>query len=231
MNLLTRTFTGILLFFILIPAISVFPQKKTSPQEEEAAYTRVITQRAAKIVATLDISDSIKANHITHIIANQYRNIKKLDEARDAELKAIKTDTTKSKTEKEKLTKSIEEKFNKNRTKLHKEYLSLLSKDLSSEQTDRVKDGMTYGKVKFTYDNYIQEVPSLTDVQKKQIWDFLIQAREEAMDAGSSNKKSEIFKKYKGRIANYLTSQGYDMKKERAEWGKRIKVSQADSTK
>ncbi|MDP4273519.1 MAG: DUF3826 domain-containing protein, partial [Bacteroidota bacterium] len=221
MNLLTRLFTGILLFFMSIPAMAITPQKNTNPQEEEAAYTQVITQRAAKIVATLNISDSIKANRVTDIIANQYRNIKKLDESRDAELKTIKTDTIKSKTEKETLTKSIEEKFNKNRTQLHKEYLSLLSKELSSEQIDKVKDGMTYGKVKFTYDGYIQEVPSLTDVQKKQILDFLIQAREEAIDAGSSNKKSEIFKKYKGRIANYLTSQGYDMKKERTEWGKR----------
>jgi hypothetical protein len=73
-------------------------------------------------------------------------------------------------------------------------------------------------------------IPALTDVQKKQIMDWLIEARELAMDAESSEKKTAIFGKYKGRIANYLSVQGYDLKKEGEEWNKRIKAA-ADTTK
>ena len=43
------------------------------------------------------------------------------------------------------------------------------------------------------------------------------------MDAESSNKKHEWFGKYKGRINNYLSAAGYNMKKEGEEWQKRIK--------
>jgi hypothetical protein len=43
------------------------------------------------------------------------------------------------------------------------------------------------------------------------------------MDAGSSDEKHKWFGKYKGRINNYLSAAGYDMKKEGEEWQKRIK--------
>jgi hypothetical protein len=35
-----------------------------------------------------------------------------------------------------------------------------------------------------------------------------------------------VFGKYKGRINNYLSAAGYDMKKEGEEWQKRIKQRQ-----
>ena len=87
---------------------------------------------------------------------------------------------------------------------------------------------MTYGKVKFTYDGYINMILTLTDTQKKQIWDWLIEAREKAMDAESSGKKTAIFGKYKGRIANYLSKEGYDLKKEGEEWQKRLKAQESE---
>ena len=40
---------------------------------------------------------------------------------------------------------------------------------------------------------------SLSDEEKKQIMAWLIEARELAIDAESSNKKHEVFGKYKGR--------------------------------
>ena len=67
-------------------------------------------------------------------------------------------------------------------------------------------------------------IPSLTEGQKKYIMDCLIEAREHAMDAGSSDKKHWWFGKYKGRINNYLSAEGYDIQKERKEWEKRLKA-------
>ena len=56
-----------------------------------------------------------------------------------------------------------------------------------------------------------------------QIGESLKEARELAIDAESSNKKHETFKKYKGRINNYLSARGYDIQKEREAWGERSK--------
>jgi hypothetical protein len=43
------------------------------------------------------------------------------------------------------------------------------------------------------------------------------------MDGESSEKKHWWFGKYKGRINNYLSAQGYDINKERKDWAERSK--------
>ena len=60
--------------------------------------------------------------------------------------------------------------------------------------------------------------------EKAQIYAWLVEAREFALDAENSNKKHAAFGKYKGRINNYLAKRGYDLKKEREEWYKRVKA-------
>jgi len=60
---------------------------------------------------------------------------------------------------------------------------------------------------------------------------WLAEAREHAMDAQSSNKKHEWFGKYKGRINNYLSKQGYDSQKERQGWEDRTKKATTGTTK
>jgi hypothetical protein len=67
-------------------------------------------------------------------------------------------------------------------------------------------------------------IPRLTDVQKQQIYTWLTEARDHAMDAESSDKKHWWFGKYKGRINNYLAAAGYDLKKEGEEWEARKKA-------
>ena len=48
---------------------------------------------------------------------------------------------------------------------------------------------------------------------------MLLAGREEALVAGDANEKHEKFRLAKGKIANYLSAQGYDMKKaSEAEW-------------
>jgi hypothetical protein len=85
---------------------------------------------------------------------------------------------------------------------------------------------MTYRVLPITYAAYLDELPNLTDVQKAQIKAWLLEAREHAIDAESSEKKHAWFGKYKGRINNYLSKQGYDMKKAEIDWQKRIKERQ-----
>jgi hypothetical protein len=59
------------------------------------------------------------------------------------------------------------------------------------------------------------------------MYGWLVEARELAMDEGSSDAKHAVFGKYKGRINNYLSAAGYDMKKEGEEWQKRIQEAKA----
>jgi hypothetical protein len=49
----------------------------------------------------------------------------------------------------------------------------------------------------------------------------LIEAREYAIDGGSSEEKHRWFGEYKGRINNYLSKEGYNLDQEREAWKKR----------
>jgi hypothetical protein len=129
-----------------------------------------------------------------------------------------------TKEKREQLISDIETETDTRLDELHKEYLQKLSAELTTEEVEKVKDGMTYGVVPITYKGYIDMIPELTAEQKKQIMDWLIEAREHAMDAGSSEKKHWWFGKYKGRINNYLSAAGYDLKKEGEAWEKRRKA-------
>jgi Protein of unknown function (DUF3826) len=106
---------------------------------------------------------------------------------------------------------------------LHHSFISGLQQLLSPEQVDLVKDGMTYRVFPITYAAYQDMLPTLTEVQKAKIYDWLKEARELAMDAESSDKKHAVFGKYKGRINNYLSAEGYDLKRATEEWQQRIK--------
>ena len=89
---------------------------------------------------------------------------------------------------------------------------------------------MTYRVMPITYAAYQDMLLNLTAEQKEQIYAWLKEARELAMDEGSSDDKHKVFGKYKGRINNYLSGAGYDMKKEGEEWQKRIKEKEASKS-
>ena len=92
---------------------------------------------------------------------------------------------------------------------------------------------MTYNVLNVTYKAMLEMIPSLKTEEKTQIMSWLVEARELAMDAESSEKKHWWFGKYKGRINNYLAAQGYDLQKERKEWEERLKAEkeQKNTTK
>jgi len=197
-------------------------QDANNVNDQEAAYIHTITLRAEKIVNTLGITDASKAKHITTIIAGQYKNLNTVDTERDEQIKSIKQKGL-SKEEADSELKKVDAAADKKIQALHADYLSVLSSELTPEQVTKVKDGMTYNVLNVTYNAFLDMIPSLTTDQKSQIMAWLVEAREHAMDAGSSEKKHWWFGKYKGRINNYLSAQGYDLQKERKEWEERIK--------
>jgi hypothetical protein len=166
----------------------------------EANYTRAIEGRTADILKELSLTDPAVAARIHDAVMAQYRALRAWHDENDAALKAARADT--NRTAQIQATLKV----------VHDRFIAKLAADLTPEQVDRVKDKMTYGVVQVTFNAYTKMYPDLTDAEKKQIMAWLIEAREISMDQGSSEEKHAVFGKYKGRINNYLSKQGYDAK-------------------
>jgi hypothetical protein len=184
--------------FFLLAVLCVLMARPAAAQEPavdpDPAYTKVINERADKIVAPLGVEDSAHALRVRDLIAGQYRALSVVHAARDA---------------KEKTDAEIASEL----SALHRKFVAQLEAQLTHEQVEAVKDGLTYGVVPLTYRGYLELLPDLTPEQKIELKANLLEAREYAMDAGSSDEKHAWFGKYKGRINNYLSKAGYDLKK------------------
>jgi Spy/CpxP family protein refolding chaperone len=202
----------------LLPVLCAFIAASTrlacaqTPQDTELAYTRTITERADKIIPTLDITNAARAAVVRDIIVQQYRDLRSIHDPRDAAIKAAKAKSTEDKSAAEAAVKAAQDEARVKLDKLHAEFLSKLSAQLSPEQVDKVKDGLTYGVVQVTYKVYVEKYRNLSEEQKAQIKSWLVEAREIAMDGSTSDEKHAAFGKYKGRINNYLSKAGYDLK-------------------
>ena len=191
--------------------IALLATRAFAQAPDEAQYTADITKRANDVLAVLALDDTAKADRVRETIMNQYRALRTWHDANDAKLK------DKAITPEEKAT------INATLKPIHDEFLSKLSADLTPEQVTQVKDKMTYNVVHVTYNAYCDQIPQLTEAQKQYIMAQLVEAREIAMDQGSSKDKHAVFGKYKGRINNYLSKEGYDLKKQEKEWAERRK--------
>jgi hypothetical protein len=177
--------------------------------EAEAAYTRTIEKRAADVLAALKLSEGEKSTRVHDILIAHYRALRDWHDTNGPKLKGATGDAARE------LKTSLKV--------IHDKFLASLAGQLTPSQVEIVKDKMTYNKVKVTYDAYCEIVPGLTEPQKQRMLELLKEAREEAMDAGSSNEKDEIFRKYKGKINNYLSAEGHDVGKAYKDWGAKQK--------
>ena len=202
-KMVQRWVMGVLPFYLFtfLP-LSTFAQTVALNTEgQDSAYVETIKGRAQKIVDGLSLTDATKAENVRNIIANRYfllndihsKYDKSQQAERDAEL-----------------------------YKHHFELASALTLYLTDEQIDAVKDGMTYGRLKRDYQAQLDMIPTLTDFEKQQVLVWLKEAREYAMDAADSKGKHFWFDKYRGRTNNWLSARGYDLKKERDNWQKRL---------
>ena len=167
----------------------------------DSAYVENIKGRAQKIVDGLQLTDQKQARQVRNIIANRYFLLNDIHEKYD---------------------KSQQDALQAELYKHHFELASALALYLNEEQIDAVKDGMTFGRLKRDYQATQEMIPTLSDFEKQQILIWLKEAREYAMDAADSKGKHFWFDKYRGRTNNWLSSRGYDLKKERDNWMKRI---------
>ena len=222
-----RIFWSIVLMVAAVVSASAVELKS---EGRDAEYVQTILGRSQKIVDKLDIATAEAREAVLHIIANRYFELNDIYAERDERLAAVKEQglTGEAKQQAQEFAKAACE------SKLYRSHFAFpaaLSLYLTDEQIVAVKDGMTFGVVKVTYDSHLDMIPSLTDEEKAQIRVWLEEARELAIDAESSRKKHEIFGRYKGRINNYLSKRGYDLTAEREAWYKRIEERKKNEQK
>jgi len=223
-RLFSEVFRGAALI-IAIGWMSIPVCKAQQPEDKEAAYRKAIEDRSGKIVVALGLTDSSTFYKVRQAVAQQYIDLRDLDAGRERVVRSIRE----ANSDKEQAQKNIAEADTKTeaaRTGLHNNYIQKLSGLLVKDQVDVIKNGMTYNVLPITYKGYLEMIPRLTTEERQFIMDALLEAREHAMDAGSSEKKHAWFGKYKGRINNYLSARGYDMNKESKAWQERIKANQ-----
>lgn len=192
-------------------------------ENRDPKYVESIVSRSQKIVDKLGINDAKVAEDVRNVIANRYFTLNDIYETRDAKVKEIKESDLVGEAKNNAL-KAAEDAKDAALYRIHFAFPADLSLFLTEEQIEAVKDGMTYGVLKITYDSHLNMIPSLKKEEKAQIYAWLKEAREFAIDAENSDRKHAFFGKYKGRINNYLAKRGYDLKKEREEWYKRVKA-------
>jgi hypothetical protein len=210
-------------FFLILAVISMssLAQEKAESAEEE--YTKVITGRADNIVETIDFSDEMVKIHVRDVIVEHYRFLNKAEETRNADVAKIReefADNKELKDAKIDLRKAEQELQVRDH---HFAFITQLKQYISEEQIDKVKDGLTYNVLNVTYTAFCEMIPNLSEEEKSQIMIWLKEAREHAIDGGSSKEKHAWFGKYKGKINNYLSARGYNLRQEREDWEKRLK--------
>ena len=185
-------------------------------ENRDPKYVESIVNRSQKIVDKLGLTDAKVAEDVCNVIANRYFELNDIYEIRDAKVKAVKESGLTGDAKNEAL-KAAENEKDAALYRSHFAFPASLSLFLNEEQIEAVKDGMTYGVVKVTYEATLDMIPSLKEEEKVQIYAWLVEAE-------NSNKKHAAFGKYKGRINNYLAKRGYNLTKEREEWAKRVKA-------
>lgn len=179
-----------------------------APAGEDPAYTKKIEERTAKLVADLHLTDPAQAAAVHAMVLAQYRALNAWHEVNDAKLKPL-AKSAGGKDAAATVAKAEIASIKATLRPLHDAFLAKLAMHLPPDKVEEVKDLLTYHKVRVTYQAYLQQQPKLGDEDKAKILAWLKEAREEAIDGGSADEKSEVFGKYKGRINNYLSQRGF----------------------
>lgn len=186
-------------------------------EKEDSEYIRVVNERAQKIVSRLGLKDSDQERRVRDLVAIFYRDLHATHANRDAKLKATSGSVGSIRSAEQIPVAQIRAAAEAEQFRHHYALIGKLGTELNGDQIDKVKDGLTYEVAPKTYQQYLKLHPALTAEQQRTILAMLLEAREHAMDGGSSEEKHAIFGKYKGRINNYLSAEGFDAKKAERE--------------
>ncbi|HMO26493.1 MAG TPA: DUF3826 domain-containing protein, partial [Tepidisphaeraceae bacterium] len=173
--------------------------------------------RARAVTAALTLPDPAAADRVEALISNYYVALHDILGARQRTLDAIETAGEKNDA-------AVTEAYAIAKAQYVPRRLALLANlalVVDQPTIEQIKDAMTGGVMLQTYRNYIDMAPALTDVEKAQIYAWMLEARENALDAFTSKQQHQWFAKYRGKINNYIVAQGYDFKTLSSEWAAR----------
>jgi hypothetical protein len=188
--------------------------------EKEALYASSIESRTADILKLVTLTNAATSNTVHDLIIAQYRVMRARDELINAKLEAMGKEISYANRAPEL---EAESKL------LHTHFFAELGKLLTPEDVEKIKDLMTYNKVKVTFDAYNNIIPGLTESDKSKIMEMLTAAREKAIDGGSASEKSEIFQQYKNQINDYLNAHGHDVARAYKDWEAKQALTQANA--
>jgi hypothetical protein len=186
----------------------------TTRPSTDPKYHETIHMRAVAAVDAAKIVDAAKRDAAVKVVEAHYVGINDIHFDRDMAVNASIDDKT---------VHAARDKAAKAVAVVHKKFTDALSALLTAEQCDVVKDKMTYDVRLNTFQVYCEQLPELTDEEKQALREFLLAGREEALIAGDATEKHEKFRIAKGKIANYLSKRGYDLKAAEKEWAEKRK--------
>lgn len=217
-NMLCKKHIASLIICATLLTSPAHAQDNSAPVNSAEQYN----SRAQKIVNTLELKDPVLVNQVVSVVSGHYVIINNIQAVYQQKFSGIRSGQSSS-GEKKNLLEKAEAERRASLRDAHSDFILRLQHQLNREEIDRIKDGMTYNVLHVTYGAYCDMIPSLKKEEKAKIYEWLLEARELAIDEGSSKDKHAIFGKYKGKINNFLSKQGYDMKAEEKAWQERIK--------
>ena len=122
-------------FFIAINCTA-----QQTDEQKLADYKKTITERSGKIVNTLELKDSVKYQRVVTEVANQYFSLNTIHEQFKSAVTEIKKQQL-EKTAADEAIKKQEEKKSSQLLQQHAAFVTLLKKDLSDTQLEKVKNG------------------------------------------------------------------------------------------
>jgi len=211
------------IFALLFIASAVFTNAQNNASEDDE-YTKVIRGRADKIVDEITFNDEALKLRVRDVVMEHYRFLNDAEESRNADVATIKETYAENK---ELRDAKIDLRKAEQELKVrdhHFAFLSELKLLATEEQIEQIKNGLTYNVCPNTFAAFQDMIQDLKPEEKEQIHIWLLEAREHAIDGGTSKEKHGWFGKYKGRINNYLSKQGYDLNKLSEDWHERMRA-------
>lgn len=178
-------------------------------------YRATINQRASAAVSAAKVTDAANKAAAIRIVEEHYFGIYDIHHERDEAVKEAANDKTAIAAARSKSDAAVAD--------VHERFTGDLSALLAPEQCDVIKDKMTYDVRLNNFRMYCEMLPKLTAQEKAKISELLVAGREDALVAGSADAKHEKFRLARGRINNYLSAQGYDVRKASEEWAAKQK--------
>lgn len=176
---------------------------------ESTAYC--ITE-SNRLMQTLTLSDEWQAEQVRNLLAYQYQ---KMDEIYTHKQKqtAEMEQASLGEAEKEKRAVKIWEDSKNALDAQRDEFFEKLDPLLNVEQIELVKNEMTHNGFQRELTRFEELLPDLNDEEKIVVVEYLKEARENALNVLTSRERNQWFAKYRGRANNYLSKQGYDLRK------------------